>query len=76
MWETVVVWIVVGAVAALAIRSFWKTMKGENEGCGGFGCSGCPAQKNGNCGGDEGASANTSDPKNCVQEEETKNGPG
>lgn len=39
MLETVVVWILLGLVAVLALRSLVRTLTGKNEGCAGAGSS-------------------------------------
>lgn len=33
MWETVIVILIVGLVALLAARSFYRTLTGKNDGC-------------------------------------------
>ena len=42
MWETVIVILIVGLVALLAARSFYRTLTGKNDGCHcGGNCSAC-----------------------------------
>lgn len=48
MFEIIVVIAIVAIVAALAVRSFYRTMTGTNNGCPGT-CSGCAYGKE--CGG-------------------------
>lgn len=45
MWETIVVVAIVAAVALLAVRSFWRTLTGRDQGCACSGAAACPLAK-------------------------------
>jgi hypothetical protein len=42
MWETIIVWAIVGSVGGLALRSLYRTLTGKEKGCACSGQAECP----------------------------------
>ncbi len=49
MWENIVVWSIVAAVALICLRWVYKTLVGQQGGGCGCGRATCPLRQNGDC---------------------------
>jgi hypothetical protein len=45
MWESVIVWLIVGFIAGLALRSLYRTLTGKERGCACSGQTTCPLSR-------------------------------